>query len=444
MKLILLSGGSGKRLWPLSNDSRSKQFLDVLKNSNNQMESMVQRVWKQLKRVGLDKNTYITTSKDHVDIIQRQLGKDVPIIIESTRRDTFPAIVLASSYLFSEVKMDLDEVVCVLPVDPYVDDLFFERLKELEEAIDRSNADIALMGVNPTYPSEKYGYIVPKQKIQSNDYFDVSHFVEKPIEEHALNLIKQNALWNCGIFAFRLNYIINKMNQDNIEKNFQKLLLQYDKLPKNSFDYEVVEKAKNIISISYNGYWKDLGTWNTLTDTMSTNRIGNAIISNDSVNTHVINELEIPLVVIGLSNIVVATSFDGILVTEKSKSHLIKDLAKDFNSKPMYKEFYWGSYKTLDYTVTSNDEEVLIRRIQIFADKKLPFKKYFKRELTWNVIVGDGYLIIDDVEKVIRTGEIIEIAAGTKFAVISNNLLEIIEIQKGTQLMDEEIESEIT
>ncbi len=149
MKLILLSGGSGKRLWPLSNDSRSKQFLKVLKNNNDEMQSMVQRVWGQLKNLGIENDAVIATSKSQVDMINNQLGNDVPIIIEPERRDTFPAIALAASYLYSKEHVDLNEVVGVLPVDPYVENSFFERLLDLEKALSSSNADLGLMGVTP-------------------------------------------------------------------------------------------------------------------------------------------------------------------------------------------------------------------------------------------------------------------------------------------------------
>lgn len=130
MELILLSGGSGKRLWPLSNDSRSKQFLKVLpNNSNEELQSMVQRVWEQLEQTNLSASTVIATSKSQVDMIQNQLGNQVPLIIEPERRDTFPAIALAATYLYSVKGTNLEEVMAVLPVDPYVETSFLKKLK---------------------------------------------------------------------------------------------------------------------------------------------------------------------------------------------------------------------------------------------------------------------------------------------------------------------------
>ncbi|MFX3660517.1 MAG: sugar phosphate nucleotidyltransferase, partial [Ectobacillus sp.] len=341
MKLVLLSGGSGKRLWPLSNDARSKQFLKVLENKNGELQSMVQRVWEQLGNVGLADSAVIATSKSQVDMIQSQLGQDVPIIIEPMRRDTFPAIALASVYLYSVEGIRLDEVVAVLPVDPYVEDRFFHRVKDLEETVLASGADLALIGVEPTYPSAKYGYIVPASKSSDSGYLRVSHFTEKPTEEKAAELIKQGALWNCGVFAFKLDYMISLLKEKGLPIQYEELLKQYERLPKISFDYEVVEKTKHIVVLPYDGYWKDLGTWNTLTEEMATEQIGKGIIA-DSENTHLINELDIPVTVLGVSNAIVAVSPDGILVADKEKSPKIKELVNDFDQRPMYEERRWG------------------------------------------------------------------------------------------------------
>ena len=190
MKLVLLSGGSGKRLWPLSNDTRSKQFLKVLESHNLQEQSMVQRVWGQLETTGLSDDAMVATSKMQRDMIHAQIGEHIPLIIEPERRDTYPAIALAASHLHSVQNVSEDEVVVVLPVDPYVDDQFFEQVKVLEKMLITTNADLALIGVKPTYPSSKYGYMVPTTDSNlSNNHIQVHKFTEKPSEEDADNLI---------------------------------------------------------------------------------------------------------------------------------------------------------------------------------------------------------------------------------------------------------------
>ncbi len=438
MKLVLLSGGSGKRLWPLSNDARSKQFLKVIENQNGDLQSMVQRVWEQLGNVGLTDSAVIATSKSQVDMIQSQLGQEVPIIIEPMRRDTFPAIALASVYLYSVEGIRLDEVVAVLPVDPYVEDRFFDRVKDLEKTVLASGADLALIGVEPTYPSAKYGYIVPASKSSDSDYLRVSHFTEKPTEEKAAELIKQGALWNCGVFAFKLDYIISMLHEKGFPLQYDELLKQYDKLPKISFDYEVVEKTEHIVVLPYDGDWKDLGTWNTLTEEMETNQIGKGIIA-ASENTHLINELDIPVTVLGVSNAVIAVSPDGILVSDKAASPKLKEIVNDIDQRPMYEERRWGWYRVLDYTKFKEGREVLTKRIGVSTGKNLSYQMHNHRSEVWTIIKGEGEFAFNGEIRRVKPGEVLEIPVGAKHGIKAMTDLEFIEVQTGAPLIEEDI-----
>jgi mannose-1-phosphate guanylyltransferase len=437
LNLVLLSGGSGKRLWPLSNDSRSKQFLKLLEGKNNKKVSMVERVFQQLSSVGIAESTIIATSKAQVEILQSQIGFDVPLVIEPERRDTFPAIALAATYLYSVKKIGLNEIVGVLPVDPYVDDHFFEKVLELELALKTQDADLALIGVKPTIPSTKYGYIVPSLN-DNNLFLKVNHFKEKPTVVQAEELINKNALWNCGVFAFELNFIISRLKEKGFPTDYNDLIKQYDKLPKISFDYEVVEKAKNIFVLPYEGYWRDLGTWNTLTEEMSSKCIGVGNMSKDSQNTHIINELDIPIKVLDISNTIVAASPDGILISSKEASPRIKELLTESTSRPMYEERRWGWFKVLDYT-TSENNEVLTKRIGIKAGKNISYQQHFKRSEVWTVIKGEGLIAIDDQIKPIMPGDVIKISVKEKHGIKAITDMEIIEVQNGTELIEEDI-----
>ena len=155
MNIILLSGGSGKRLWPLSNDIRSKQFIEIFKTADG-YESMVQRVYRQIKEVDADASVTIATSKTQVSSIHNQLGNSVGVCVEPCRRDTFPAIALATAYLHDVKGVGLDEAVVVCPVDPYVNNDYFAALKTLSELAGQGNANLSLMGIRPTLLSEKY------------------------------------------------------------------------------------------------------------------------------------------------------------------------------------------------------------------------------------------------------------------------------------------------
>ncbi|WP_100487101.1 sugar phosphate nucleotidyltransferase [Sporolactobacillus pectinivorans] len=439
MHLVLLSGGSGKRLWPLSNDARSKQFLRVLEDRQDHLSSMVQRVFGQLNTIGLGGSTVVATGKAQVEMLQDQLGTDVPLIVEPERRDTFPAIALAAAYLYSARGADLDEVVAVLPVDPYVEAAFFRRILDLQTLLSDTGADLALMGVKPTYPSEKYGYIVPDKSVNEG-YIKVDHFTEKPKEERAKQLIEQSALWNCGVFAFRLNYIISKLEDLGLPLNYEELSQQFSKLPKISFDYAVVEKAKNIVALPYEGFWKDLGTWNTLTEEMATHQIGTGIISKDSQNTHLINELDLPVTVLGVSNAVVAVSPDGILVSDKEQSPRIKEVMNGFDQRPMYEERHWGAYRVLDYTSYSkNNEEVLTKKINIKLGRNLSYHCHHLRKEVWTIIKGRGRYAENGVIRSIKPGDVVIVPAETMHAIIADESMELIEVQLGSQLIEEDI-----
>jgi mannose-1-phosphate guanylyltransferase len=438
MKLVLLSGGSGKRLWPLSNDTRSKQFLKVLESGNEEKNSMVQRVWGQLNTVGLAESSVIATSKMQRDMIHSQIGMDVPIIIEPERRDTFPAIALAASYLYTIQNVSEDEVVVVLPVDPYVEDSFFEKVKELESVLIDSSADLALVGVKPTYPSSKYGYIVPKGAVDGDNYFRVNHFIEKPSEEKAQTLIDSNALWNCGVFAFKVKYVINILVQKGLPLEYAELALQYKALPKISFDYEVVEKANHIVTLPYEGYWKDLGTWNTLTEEMATDQIGIGVISEDTENTHLINELDIPVTVLGVKDIVVAASPDGILVADKASSPKIKDLIGNFDQRPMYEERIWGWSRVLDYAKYDDGNEMVTKRICIHEGKNSSYHYHNLRDEVWTIVRGEGELALDDYITRVKAGDIIHLPAGKRHGIKGLSELEFIEVQTGIGISDED------
>lgn len=440
MHLVLLSGGSGKRLWPLSNDARSKQFLKVLRDGNNEPVSMVQRVWRQLASVGLSENAVIATGKAQVDMINSQLGNDTKVIIEPERRDTYPAIALATAFIKSVEGANNDDIVTVLPVDPYVENAFFSRVKNLEDALVQSKADIALMGVIPSFASPKYGYIIPDQaEINDREYRWVSSFREKPNEEAAKDLIIEGALWNCGIFAFRVEFLLNHLREKGFSTEYNELLEEYTELPKISFDYEIAEKTKKIVVIDYDGEWKDLGTWNTLTDEMASPVTGRGILSEDCINSNIINELDIPVAVLGCKDLIVAASPDGILVTQRDASPRVKELVGDYDGRPMYEERRWGWYRVLDHTTFADGREVLTKRIAVKAGKNLSYQFHHFRSEIWTVINGEGLYALNGKIISVKAGDVLQIPVKSKHGIKAITDLEFIEVQEGTQLIEEDI-----
>ena len=222
MNIVLLSGGSGQRLWPLSNDIRSKQFIKIFHAANGELESMVQRVYRQIRTIDQNATVTIATSKSQVSAIHNQLGEDVGISVEPCRRDTFPAIALAAAYLKDVKGFSEDEPVVVCPVDPYVEIDYFDALNDLGSRAAASEANLVLMGIEPTYPSEKYGYIIPDTSAQIST---VSMFKEKPTKEIAERYIAQGALWNGGVFAFRLGYVLDRAHALIDFENYEDLFI---------------------------------------------------------------------------------------------------------------------------------------------------------------------------------------------------------------------------
>lgn len=432
MNIILLSGGSGKRLWPLSNEIRSKQFLKVVKSENDVIESMVQRVYRQLSAATEAKIT-IATSASQVETIKNQLGEKVSVVVEPERRNTFPAIALSAAYLRFEKNCPLDETVLVLPVDPYVDDEYFHMLNTLDAAVRDNAADIVLMGVKPTYPSEKYGYIIPECIDKTAN--PVREFKEKPDAKTAEEYIRQGALWNCGVFGFRLSYLMDIVNSTVECASFDDVLRQYGAFEKTSFDYAVVEKSKSVAVVSYSGEWKDLGTWNTLTEVMGTKPIGDAVVTEDCKNTHVINELELPIIVMGANDMVVAASPDGILVADKNRSSFIKQYVDDRKARPMFEERSWGEYKVLDLAVSEDGTKALTKRKKIHAGKCIEYQSHQSRSEVITVISGKCVITINDRAHEAYAGDTYAVAEGVKHGLLAVTDTEIIEVQVGKELI---------
>lgn len=432
MNIVLLSGGSGKRLWPLSNEVRSKQFIKLLKNKDDLYESMVQRVYRQIMEVIPNTRVTIATSKMQVSTIRNQLGDQVDICVEPCRKDTFPAIALAAAFLYYEQKVSLEEIVVVCPVDPYVENLYYEKIKDLVELAEKGTANITLMGIEPTYPSSKYGYIIPEGK---ENVSAVQEFKEKPTVEVAEEYIGQGALWNAGVFAFKLGYLIKKAKELIDFSDYKDLYKKYSTLEKISFDYAVVERENNIQVMRYSGEWRDIGTWNMMSEVMSDRTKGNVMLDEFCSNTNVINELNIPILCMGCKDMVVAASGDGILVSNKERSGYMKDYVERINSEVMFAEKSWGTYTVLDVQQNS-----LIVRIIVKAGHHMSYHRHEYRDETWTILKGNGIVIINGERRKVKCGDVISIMRGDKHLIYAEKTLTIVETQIGEEICAEDKE----
>lgn len=426
MNIVLLSGGSGKRLWPLSNDVRSKQFIKIFQREDGKYESMVQRVYRQIQEVDKDATVTIATSKTQVSIIHNQLGQEVGISVEPCRRDTFPAIALSAAYLHDVQGVGEEESVVVCPVDPYVENDYFEALKDLGERAKVSDANLVLMGIEPTYPSEKYGYIIPESK---DAVSRVSMFKEKPTADVAREYISQGALWNGGVFAFRLGYVLKRAHELIDFVDYQDLFAKYDSLNKISFDYAVVEHEDLIEVMRFHGMWKDLGTWNTLTEAMESSNVGDAIFNDACENVHVLNELNVPVLCMGLKDVVVSASPQGILVSDKEQSSYIKPYVDEISQQIMFAEKSWGSFQVMDIEQKSMTIKVILN-----PGHRMNYHAHQRRDEVWTVIGGTGRAIIDGAEREVKAGDVLQMPAGSKHTIIADTELHVIEVQLGKDI----------
>lgn len=423
MNIVLLSGGSGKRLWPLSNDIRSKQFIKIFKTDDGDYESMVQRVYRQIKKIDSDATVTIATSKTQVSAIHNQLGENVGISVEPCRRDTFPAIALATAYLTDVQGVDPEESVVVCPVDPYVNDDYFEAIKKLSEQADKGEANLVLMGIEPTHPSEKFGYIIPESADATST---VATFKEKPTTEVAAEYISHGALWNGGVFAYKLKYVLNKAHELIDFTDYHDLYSKYDTLTKISFDYAVVEKESKIQVMRFGGEWNDLGTWNSLTEVMEEPSVGDALMNDDCENVHIINEIGVPVLAMGLHDVVISASPEGILVSDKEQSSYIKPFVDKLDQQIMFAEKSWGSFRVIDV-----EEESHTIKVTLNAGHSMNYHSHKQRDEVWVIISGKGHTLVDGMEQEVHPGDVITMQAGCRHTITAETELKLVEVQLG-------------
>ena len=423
------------------------------------MESMVQRVVRQVLEAGLTENITIATNSSQLDIITKQLGSKVDVVTEPERRDTFPAIALAASYLSLQRGCPDDETVVIMPCDPYTEDGYFRTIAGMAECLENGAADLVLMGITPTTPSTRFGYVVPEIGAQPaggeaadaargalrgqspcQTFHRVSRFTEKPDEKTAVDLLYQHALWNGGVFAFKLGYMLRIAERYVSGNSFKEIRSRYKEYPKISFDYEVAEKAESVAVVPYTGGWKDLGTWNSLTGELRRNTIGNATIGPNCRNVHVINELPNPVFVDGLSDSIVAACPDGILVCSKKDSEDIKNYVSGLSNRPMYEERRWGTYRVMDDTVFSDGSHALVKRIAMTAGKNSSYHRHMMRTETWTFVDGCGFVVIDGAVREVHAGDTVIVPVGSLHAVKALKDLTFIEVQKGNSLIEEDID----
>ena len=440
MQIILLSGGSGKRLWPLSNSTRSKQFLQLLQDPDGKKESMVQRVVRQIGESALKASITIATSISQRDFIETQLGASVDVVTEPERRETFPAIALSASYLASQKGCSRDEVMVVMPCDTFTEASYFEAVAHMVSLVEQDAADLVLMGVPATHASADFGYVLPTVAADDVAYKMVERFIEKPTEKKAHELIQQGAYWNGGVFAFRLGYMLDLIKQYVSVDSYAELHKCYGELPKISFDYEVAEKATSVAVVPFEGKWKDLGDWNALVRELPARAMGKVVLGRDVEGTTVINELSLPVVCDGVKNVVVAAGHDGILVCGRESSEYIKQYVDPIHMRPMFEERRWGTYRVLDDSRYVDGSHSLTKSITLHPGKYISYQIHHHRTEVWTFVEGEGLFVLDGEVRCVKAGDTVIIPVEHYHSIKALTELTFIEVQMGNPLVEEDIE----
>ncbi|WP_029192317.1 sugar phosphate nucleotidyltransferase [Paenibacillus harenae] len=443
MKIVLLSGGSGKRLWPLSNCYRAKQYLSVLEGPHGEMESMLQRVWRQLEESDLRQHTWISTCRQQAELAQRQAGSNAPIIMEPEQRDTFPAVALAAAYLYSIAGVSLSETVIIMPVDAYAESEFYSCIRSLPKLLRESKSDLLMVGTRPEYPSDQYGYILPEPERNVDDAGmnerKVKDFKEKPYTSEAKRLVDEGALWNTGVYAFQLDYMISILMERGLSIHYEELYKQFGKLSKSGFEAEVTEAARSRSVVRYEGAWKDLGSWKSLSEEISIERKGLGEVAADCVQSQLFNELDIPITVIGLNHVIVAASPDGILVTSKDAESIVNAKLHAMNERPKYKERRWGHSRVMETSVLSSGLRMVTKRLFISAGQNISYQMHFKRKEAWTLLSGEGEALVNETCRRVTAGESIEIPERARHSLRAVTDIELIEVQIGEEVEEDDI-----
>ena len=426
MNYILLSGGSGKRLWPLSNEVRSRQFIRILKGPDGLYESMIQRTCRQIRSMDPDAGITVASSKAQASAIHNQLGDRVNVCIERSRKGTFPVIALAAAYLRDIKGISEDEAVVVCPVDVYVEDSYYAVLKQMAELVRKGGASLAMLGITPDGTSEKYGYIIPEENASVSG---VKLFHEKPSRRLAKSYLEKGALWSSGVYAFQLKYVLEKAREKLGVSDYENLYDRYDSLENISFDYAVAENETDIRVLRYDGRWKDISTWDMLCGEMTEPVIGKAIFDDGCKNLSIVNELNVPILCMGLKNVVVSASAEGILVSDKKQSRKIEPYVDQMEQRVMFAEKSWGNFQVLDV----EDGSMTVKAV-IHPGYRMNYHSHDHRDEVWIVLSGTGRTVVDGMEEHVKPGDVITMEAGCRHTIIADSELQLIEVQLGREI----------
>ncbi len=449
---IILAGGSGSRLWPLSRELYPKQLLKL--DGEN---SLLQSTFNRLKSFIAPENIISITNIKHAPDVRFQLSQlqeNPTVLAEPIAKNTAPAIAASVEYL-KQIK-DENEVVIIVPSDHLIKD-FEGFAKSVETGMDAAkNGKIVTFGIQPTYPETGYGYI--KTKSENNNVYDVDCFVEKPDLKTAQKyLLEGNYFWNSGIFMAKVSTLLEELSlySKEIFENLSKLNFKetntikygvFENMPSISFDYAVMEKSNKIVLCKLQSDWSDLGSWQSLYDVTEKDADGNVLEGNAIVenvkNSFIYTDKKI-VAAIGLEDIILVNTEDAVLACKSEYSQEVKNifekLKKDDDKahlvhKTVFRPWGW-------YTCLADGEGYLTKVICVSPQQKLSIQSHNHRSEHWVVLEGKAKVVLDGKDNYLEAGQSIDIPVQAKHSLQNpyDTDLKIIEVQKGDYISEDDI-----
>ncbi|MGE5473031.1 MAG: mannose-1-phosphate guanylyltransferase/mannose-6-phosphate isomerase [Ignavibacteriales bacterium] len=452
MKIIILAGGGGTRLFPLSRTSYPKQFLKIGSDKTLLTET-IQRFLKLVE----PKDIIVVTNNEYYYHVKAELkesnAEEAHIILENVPRNTAPAIALAARYCIDELGSDMTDNLLISPSDHLItsSDVFIKDLDNLIKAI--SEDKVVTMGVKPDKPETGYGYIKIGESWRYNGFI-ADKFVEKPDIKKAEKYLKEGKYyWNSGMYAFSINTFVEELSKYQTEiydlfsnNKYQELSNRFSEMPNISIDYAIAEKSKRVVVIPISTYWSDIGSWDAIYDAMQKDDNGNVAnglcLAMDCSNSLLFGDERL-IVGIGLEDTFLIETDDVVLVAKKGESQKVKDLVDNLKKRKRKEATEhttgyrpWGNYK-----IITEGPHYKVKKITVYPGHTLSLQMHYHRSEHWIVIGGTAKVTIGQEERFVSENESIFIPKTTKHRLENPGTipLEIIEVQSGSFLSESDI-----
>ena len=467
MKTLILAGGKGTRLFPLSRKKYPKQFVKF-----PSQESLFQQTLKRSLKISSPEDIFILTNKDYLFLIKNQIEECCPniwkilekrIILEPVARNTAPAIALAIKYLMDVENINIEESLFITPSDHLLEPVD-NFISLIEKAKTLATHDYLItFGIKPFRPDTGYGYIEVHNYKVNNIAFPVKKFHEKPNKTTAeMYLSKGTYYWNSGLFLFSINAILNEFKnhaseiyEKMVNTSYEEFLKQFINLPEISIDYAIMEKSNKLVMVPMeNIKWYDLGSWDAYYEILPKDDKGNIffnkenIISIESQNCFLYSEKL--LCTIGLKDIIIINTDDVLLICKKGESQKVRDVLKILEQENRYKNLLenrtivfrpWGAYKELE-----RGDRYKIKKLIIKPGEALSLQLHHHRSEHWIVVKGTAKVVLEDEEGKLKEyyvheNESIFVPKSKKHRIINPGKLplEIIEVQVGEYVEEDDI-----